>query len=102
MGEGAETARLLGRAPIFAALTNEELIKLAVVAVPRSWPAGEAVFREGDDGDTCYLIRDGSVRVTRNHRDGRAITLAELRARRHVRRARHVRRRARARPPSRR
>jgi CRP/FNR family transcriptional regulator len=80
MGEGEETARLLGRAPIFATLTPEELIRLAEVAVPRSWQAGEAVFREGDEGDTCYLIRDGAVRVTRKHRDGREITLAELRA----------------------
>ena len=71
---------MLGRAPIFAALDQEELNQLAAVAVPRSWQAGEAVFREGDQGDTCYLIRDGSVRVTRKHRDGREITLAELRA----------------------
>lgn len=37
------------------------------------------VFREGDEGDTCYVIRTGATRVTRNHSDGRAITLAELR-----------------------
>lgn len=80
MSEGQETALLLGRAPIFAALDPEELKELAAVAVPRSWQPGEAVFREGDEGDTCYLIREGSVRVTRKHRDGREITLAELRA----------------------
>ena len=79
MASGDETARLLGRAPIFSALTPEELRRLAEVAVPRSWQAGEAVFREGDSGDTCYLIRSGAVRVTRKHRDGREITLAELR-----------------------
>jgi CRP/FNR family transcriptional regulator, cyclic AMP receptor protein len=49
------------------------------VAVPRRWTAGQVVFREGDEGDTCYVIRTGAARVTRNHSDGRAITLAELR-----------------------
>ncbi len=39
----------------------------------------EVVFREGDTGDTCYVIREGAVRVTRDHTDGRTITLAELR-----------------------
>jgi CRP/FNR family transcriptional regulator len=46
--------------------------------VPRRWSSGEVVFREGDEGDTCYVIRTGAARVTRNHSDGRAITLAEL------------------------
>src|SRR4051795_13002891 len=57
-----------------------DLEQLAQVAVPRSYEAGEAVFREGDAGDTCYVVREGSVRVTRRHSDGRVITLAELRA----------------------
>src|SRR5438270_5854572 len=74
-----ETARLLSRVPLFADLAAEDLEELAQVAVPRSYAEGEVVFREGDSGDTCYLIRSGSVRVTRRHSDGRVITLAELR-----------------------
>ena len=79
MGSGEDTARLLGRVPLFADLSERELVELAQVAVPRRWLAGEAVFREGDPGDTCYVIRSGAVRVTRRHSDGRQITLAELR-----------------------
>ncbi|HEX8066554.1 MAG TPA: Crp/Fnr family transcriptional regulator [Thermoleophilaceae bacterium] len=79
MARGEETARLLGRVSLFAGLSERELAELSQVAVPRSWLAGEAVFREGDTGDTCYVIRAGSVRVTRRHSDGRTITLAELR-----------------------
>jgi CRP/FNR family transcriptional regulator len=79
MSVGEETARLLGRVPLFAGLSERDLTELAQVAVPRSWLAGEAVFREGDSGDTCYVIRAGCVRVTRRHSDGRQITLAELR-----------------------
>ena len=75
----AETAELLGRVELFADLSPEELERLAEVAVPRSYESGEIVFRAGDTGDTCYVLRSGSVKVTRRHSDGRAITLAELR-----------------------
>jgi CRP/FNR family transcriptional regulator len=74
-----DTAALLARVPLFADLSERDLEQLAQVAVPRSYQSGEAVFREGDSGDTCYVVREGSVRVTRRHSDGRVITLAELR-----------------------
>jgi CRP/FNR family transcriptional regulator, cyclic AMP receptor protein len=79
MASREETARLLGRVSIFSGLTQEQLADLASVAVPRRWGAGETIFREGDAGDTCYVVESGTVRVTRNHSDGRTITLAELR-----------------------
>src|SRR5215467_15725862 len=74
-----QTAQLLGRVSIFYGLTPDQLTDLAAVAVPRRWSSGEVIFREGDTGDTCYVVQVGSVRVTRNHSDGRTITLAELR-----------------------
>jgi CRP/FNR family transcriptional regulator, cyclic AMP receptor protein len=73
------TAGLLGGVSIFSGLTPEQLTDLASVAVPRHWGAGEVIFREGDPGDTCYIVQRGTVRITRNHSDGRTITLAELR-----------------------
>src|SRR5947209_6727297 len=72
------TAELLGRVELFADLSPPELDRLAQVAVPRSWDRGEVVFREGDSGDTCFVVREGCVRVGRRHSDGRQITLAEL------------------------
>ena len=47
--------------------------------MPRTYGRGQVVFRQGDHGDTCYVVRSGSVRVTHDHTDGRTITLAELR-----------------------
>jgi CRP/FNR family cyclic AMP-dependent transcriptional regulator len=79
MVRGEDTAGLLGRVSLFADLSERDLTELAQVAVPRSWMAGEVVFREGDTGDTCYVIRSGAVRVTRRHTDGRQIALADLR-----------------------
>jgi CRP/FNR family transcriptional regulator, cyclic AMP receptor protein len=79
MAGNEQTAQLLGRVSIFSGLTPEQLADLSSVAVPRRWSSGEVIFREGDTGDTCYVVQQGSVRVTRNHSDGRTITLAELR-----------------------
>src|SRR5918912_2384738 len=78
MSSGVDTARLLGRVSLFRDLSERDLAELAQVAVPRRWLAGATIFREGDPGDTCYVIRSGSVRVTRRHSDGRQIALAEL------------------------
>jgi CRP/FNR family transcriptional regulator, cyclic AMP receptor protein len=80
MPTGAETAALLARTEVFGGLEERELSEVAQVAVPRRWDRGEIIFREGDEGDTCYLIRSGAVLLTREHQDGRMIALAELRA----------------------
>ena len=79
-GNGEETARLLARTEIFADLEARELAAVAQVAVPRRWDRGQVIFREGDSGDTCYLLRSGAVVLTREHQDGRMVALAELRA----------------------
>jgi len=69
---------LLRSVSLFADLEPEELESFSQVAVPRSFPAGTRVFHEGDRSDACYIVSAGSFRVTREHSDGRAITLATL------------------------
>jgi CRP/FNR family transcriptional regulator len=71
-----ETIALLHQVPAFATLITEDLSAVAEVIVPRRFGAGELVFREGDTGDTCYLVRAGHFRAVREHSDGRTITLA--------------------------
>ena len=79
MAASQETAtELLRRVPLFAELEEGELERFSRVAVPRSFPANTRVFHEGDHSDACYLVRSGNFRVTREHSDGRAITLANL------------------------
>jgi CRP/FNR family transcriptional regulator len=64
---------------MFAGLSAPELDELAKVAVPRKYDTGQVVFRENDEGDTCFVVRSGAVKITREH-GGRTIALAELRA----------------------
>jgi CRP/FNR family transcriptional regulator len=71
-----DTAVLLARVPVFDELADGDLQRVADVAVPRHFAAGEAVFHEGDDSDTCYIVQTGHARALREHADGRQITLA--------------------------
>jgi CRP-like cAMP-binding protein len=74
----AEVVVLLSRVPVFSTLDAGDLERIAQVAVPRGFEAGQVVFREGDRSDTCYIVHVGHVRVVRQHGDGRTITLATL------------------------
>jgi CRP/FNR family transcriptional regulator, cyclic AMP receptor protein len=80
MTTGEETAALLSRTEVFGGLEQRELDEVVQVAVPRRWERGEVVFREGDEGDTTYLLKSGAVLLTREHQDGRVVAIAELRA----------------------
>jgi CRP/FNR family transcriptional regulator len=71
-----QTAELLAHVPAFEELEPPDLAEVAAVAVPRRFDRGQVVFREGDDSDTCYVVRRGHARATREHNDGRQLTLA--------------------------
>ena len=69
---------LLRRVPAFETLGENDLQRVAEVAVPRSFGRQEVIFREGDESDTCYIVRTGQARAVREHPDGRTITLARF------------------------
>jgi CRP-like cAMP-binding protein len=70
------TVDLLRGVPLFETLSATDLERVAEVAVPRSFASRHVLFREGDDSDTCYIVRFGHARAVREHSDGRQITLA--------------------------
>ena len=73
-----DTVTLLRGVPIFSGLSEADITRVAEVAVPRYFDAGAVVFREGDDSDTCYIVRSGLARAIREHTDGRSITLSNF------------------------
>ncbi len=77
-GASEETTQLLRRVPVFETLGPDDLARVAQVAVPRRFGAGEVVFREGDESSTCYVVRSGLARAVTEHSDGRSITLANF------------------------
>jgi CRP/FNR family transcriptional regulator len=76
----ADRVALLRHVHVFAGLSEEDLSAIAEVSVSRRYGAGEVVFREGDGGDTCYIVRSGLARAVRQHSDGRSITLSHFAA----------------------
>jgi CRP-like cAMP-binding protein len=73
-----DTIALLHRVPAFSALADDDLARVAQVAVPRTFDGGEVVFHEGDQSNTCYVVRSGHARAVREHPDGRSLTLAHF------------------------
>jgi len=73
-----ESIALLGQVPVFETLAPEDLQHVAEVAVPRSFAPHQVIFREGDNSDTCYIVRSGHARAMREHIDGRTLALAHF------------------------
>ena len=68
--EALETMLQLRRVPLFQGLAPEDLQRLAMVAIERTFAAGVALITEGEPGEELFVILDGRVVVTRREQDG--------------------------------
>jgi len=68
---------LLVRCPLFAQQPAAMLAELAQLTSRAEFPAGSTVFRQGDPGDSFYIIISGRVEVQMT-RDGLTSTVATL------------------------
>ncbi len=66
------------QAPLFAALDEETARRLMASMSPHSLPRGERLFREGDSGDSLYVITSGKVKLGRASTDGRESLISVL------------------------
>jgi CRP/FNR family transcriptional regulator len=78
MANQEDIVQLLQGVTVFEALAPDDLRRVAQVAVPRRFAAGQVIFREGDASDTCYVVRRGHCRAVRENIDGRTIALAHF------------------------
>jgi CRP-like cAMP-binding protein len=74
--------QLFNSHPIFSSLNQEDLTQLLKekTSQERKYAAGDVVVREGEVGDSLFLIGSGSVQVTRQGSGGQSIALATLSA----------------------
>jgi len=63
MTESARPEELLTRVSLFAALGRVELARLAAYLDPVELAAGSEVFRQGDAGDSLYVVATGTLGV---------------------------------------
>lgn len=73
-----ERVRRLRQVPLFAALPEQTLARVARVVVPRTYAAGESIIIEGAPCEAAYFVLEGQVRVYRLSLEGREQVLAQL------------------------
>ncbi len=69
---------MVRRAPLFAALDDEAGAALLDQMNSSRLERGDILFREGDQGDTLYVIGEGKVKLGRTSADGRENLIAIL------------------------
>jgi CRP-like cAMP-binding protein len=69
----SEHIELLGRIPLFSGCSKNELRAIASLTTEVDFQAGSVLTRQGDPGDECFVIVEGSVEVSIDDR-----VLAEL------------------------
>jgi CRP-like cAMP-binding protein len=55
----------LGKAWIFSKLEKSDLQRIAKAVVPRTYHAGEAIVKEGEQAVAFYVLTKGTVEVTK-------------------------------------
>ena len=66
------------RAPLFSALDDEASRALQAEMTRTRMERGDVLFREGDRGDTLYVIAEGKIKLGRSSPDGRENLVAVL------------------------
>ena len=74
------SAEYLRSVSIFSDLSDVELASISKKMTPYSYSKGEFIVMEETDGQQCYFITHGSVKITRSSKEGREVILAILTA----------------------
>ncbi len=70
--------KLLQSVALFWDLKKEELGYISEKMVSRKYESGNYIFLEESDGEQCFFVVKGSVKVTRLSKEGREVILAML------------------------
>ena len=73
-----EKIELLQSVSIFWDLNEDELGHIADKMVAKHFENGNFIFLEDSEGEQCFFVLEGSVKVTRLSKDGREVILAML------------------------
>lgn len=71
----SERAEILGRIPLFAALSPAEREALAACAIEKRYSAGQMLFSEGEPSSGMFVLTRGRVKIFKSSPSGREITL---------------------------
>ena len=70
--------KLLQSVSLFWDLTEEELGYISEKMVSKQYDAGQMILLEASEGEQCFFVTEGSVKITRLSKKGREVILAIL------------------------
>jgi CRP-like cAMP-binding protein len=71
----SELKAFLSRTPFFGGLPDDTMDRLVKMLVARSYPAGTAVFREGESGKSMYVVQSGELVANQSGDSGNTVRL---------------------------
>ena len=63
--------QIIAESILFSGLSDDELDKVATIAVVKSFGRGESIFFEGDDGNGFYMVAEGRVKIFKMSPEGK-------------------------------
>ncbi|UCD84045.1 MAG: cyclic nucleotide-binding domain-containing protein [Deltaproteobacteria bacterium] len=73
-----ENIEILKELPLFRGLTYMEFIQINKIIVRRSFTKGETIIKEDEEGESLFIIKSGSVTVTKKNEEDVDEVVAEL------------------------
>jgi CRP-like cAMP-binding protein len=66
-----KTAEIIAEVPLFNGLPDDQLDKIAAIAIPKTAEKGGAIFSDGDVANGFYVVAEGSVKIYKMSMDGK-------------------------------
>lgn len=57
--------------PIFANLTEEEMLEVLYISRHKKYAKGDMIYMEGDIGDNLYVVHEGQIKISRLSESGK-------------------------------
>ena len=73
-----DAQQALGQTSLFGILDEEALASVAERTIHRKYRKGSVLFVQGENGERCFAIASGAVKLSAYHSDGREVVLAVL------------------------
>ncbi|MFC1856186.1 cyclic nucleotide-binding domain-containing protein [Thermodesulfobacteriota bacterium] len=77
-GNGGDTKEDMPTIPLFSNLSHAAFCKVVDKLIDKEFKKGDVLCREGENGDSIFIISEGEVLITRKDSSGKVVTLAQL------------------------
>ena len=75
-----EPLALLQTSEFFRGISPQSLLALAAACIPKRVSRRQVLFTEGQEGDSLYILAEGSVQLFKTSADGREVVIGTLKS----------------------